>query len=100
MSCTPGVWLIGALALVALFCGPSPRVGAEEAIESYSDLVPSHIDVDSRVSLPPIGLVEQLYADDQEPANNALSIAEPGTLGLMALAGLMAGAVAMRRRLG
>ena len=37
-----------------------------------------------------------LGGDDVE----VIHIAEPGTLGLVALAGLMGGAVAMRRRLG
>ncbi len=103
MCCTRGVWLTGALALFALVCVPSPRARAAETVDgmqAYSDLLPGHIDVDSQGALPPIGLVEQLSTEEVEPTKNALNIAEPGTLGLMALAGLMAGAVAMRRRLG
>ncbi|WP_145244976.1 PEP-CTERM sorting domain-containing protein [Aeoliella mucimassa] len=36
----------------------------------------------------------------QDTTVDTMTIAEPGTLGLVALAGLMGGAVAMRRRLG
>lgn len=38
-------------------------------------------------------------AVSNEPGNSH-SIAEPGSIGLMALAGLMGGAIAMRRKLG
>lgn len=43
---------------------------------------------------------EHLESDSTEPGVLAIPIAEPGSIGLMALAGLMGGAIAMRRRLG
>ena len=60
------------------------------ATSSVEPLVPS--DFADRVSQPQV--------ETPVSPSAAAQIAEPGTLGLMALAGLMGGAVAMRHRLG
>lgn len=105
MSCLCGVRLLGKIALAAavICCGPrvSSAADTHDGIEVYSDIVPMGIDADSTSSeLPPVNFIEQMSVNEAKQAESPLSIAEPGALGLMALAGLMGGAVAMRRRLG
>jgi hypothetical protein len=86
------VWM-GALVSLAA-ADPTP-------VEVYSQVVAMDLDPAGQVgSLLPSDFVEQLNTQEPEPVNDGLKIAEPGTLGLMALAGLMGGAMAMRRRLG
>lgn len=97
-----GVRALHLLCVALLLVGSSVVAANTEPIEVHSDVVAIEAHVSRQPeNLVPSNFVERL-ATTEEPAPNsdALAIAEPGGLGLMVLAGLMGGAIAMRRRLG
>lgn len=94
-----GGWCIAA-AVLGVCASGSEGLADATSLEVYSDAVALGVPASQDTRLVPSDFIEQLSAESPTPVNNGLTIAEPGTLGLMALAGLMGGAMAMRRRLG
>lgn len=83
-------------AIVGIACGTQAMAAMDlSSLETEQSVLTSPL-----MDLPAEMPAEELDGGHPEAGTIAIPIAEPGSIGLMVLAGLMGGAIAMRRRLG